>query len=392
MSMNQDRLQDLLAKNAGRKCSREELEELYHLISEAKLSLVEPLLDEQFKNIEENLHKIDVDWEFMLQEIVRHRQESGPGKIIRNMWWKRIAVAAAVLLLVSFGVYYLQQEQKIETDKVNISKVVPDIKAPDLSKAVIKLANGEQVTIDSAIKDGLVLNGNMKLVKLPSGEISYVIEGPTDEAVVYNTVSNPRGSKVVSMQLSDGTIFWLNAGSSIKYPVVFSGADRKVEITGEVYFEVAHNEAKPFIVRKGETEIKVLGTHFNVNAYDEKEEMEITLLEGSVQVQNNGNTLLLRPGQQAAIQHTIKIVDGIDINLVMAWKNGLFAFKGATLQEVMREIARWYDLKVVYEGPVPERLFTGKIRRSYNLSDVLKILGENSINYEVRGKEIVIRK
>jgi transmembrane sensor len=306
----------------------------------------------------------------------------------RKVWW----AAAVFVVLIGAGFLFFTDRSATNTELAE-NKKSTDVKAPESNRAMITLANGEKVYIDSALSGQLVLQGNMKIVKLPTGEITYVLdENSIAEAISYNTVSNPRGSKVLSMMLADGTKFWLNAGSSLTYPVVFTGDVRKVEITGEAYFEVAHNDKMPFVVTKGETEIKVLGTHFNVNAYDDEKELRVTLLEGAVQVRNGSEGLLLKPGQQAEVEGSVKLVDGVDIDLVMAWKNGMFAFHDASLQEVMRQIARWYDVKVLYEGTIPEHSFRGKIQRDNNLSVVLQVLAEANIHYKINGNEIIVTK
>ncbi len=313
-------------------------------------------------------------------------------RIKRIKLWKRIAVAASFFGLLFVG-YWLVKDKTTENGPQTIVSQTNDVKAPVSNRAMITLANGEQVYIDSALDRETVLQGNMKLIKLPTGEITYVLEGTVStESMSYNTVSNPRGSKVLPMQLADGTRFWLNVGSSLTYPVVFTGDVRKVEITGEAYFEVAHNDKMPFVVAKGQTEIKVLGTHFNVNAYDDEKELKVTLLEGAVQVQKAGEGVLLKPGQQAEVEGGIKLVDGVDTDLVMAWKNGMFAFHDASVQEVMRQLARWYDVTVKYEGTIPVHAFRGKIQRDNTLSVVLQILAEANIHYKINGNEIIVTK
>jgi transmembrane sensor len=192
------------------------------------------------------------------------------------------------------------------------------------------------------------------------------------------------------MTLSDGTQVWLNAGSSVTYPVAFTGYERKVMITGEAYFEVAHNAAKPFIVSKGAMSVKVLGTHFNVNAYDDEAAIKVTLLEGSVEVSNAKVKQLLKPDQQAEVNSMIAINDNVNIDAVMAWKNGFFHFGNTGFGDVMKQVSRWYDVEVVYSGQVPERTFGGEIPREANLSQLIQILNESKINCRVEGKKLII--
>lgn len=385
--MNLKAANDLLQRYLNNECTPEEnklVENWYgHLLEtgDIQLSIDERL--ELKQRMERNILQQISETEADARGIVYKTQFNR-----RRIWW----AAAAVIVLLSAGLLFFTERSAVKTELAQNVKAT-DVKAPESNRAMITLANGEKVYIDSAVGGELVLQGNMKIVKLPTGEITYVLdENSIGGEVSYNTVSNPRGSKVLSMMLADGTKFWLNAGSSLTYPVVFAGDTRKVEITGEAYFEVAHNDRLPFVVAKGQTEIKVLGTHFNVNAYDDEKELKITLLEGAVQVQKGEQRLLLKPGQQAEIEAGIKLVDGIDVNLVMAWKNGLFAFHDASVQEVMRQLARWYDVSVKYEGAIPVHAFRGKIQRDNNLSVVLQILAEANIHYKINGNEIIVTK
>jgi ferric-dicitrate binding protein FerR (iron transport regulator) len=184
---------------------------------------------------------------------------------------------------------------------------------------------------------------------------------------------------------------WLNSGSSLTYPVSFISNERKVSVTGEAYFEVAHDASRPFIVKNGSMDVQVLGTHFNVNAFkDDGNDTKVTLLEGSVKINNGSATGLLKPGQQAAVTKEIKIVNDVDLNLVMAWKNGYFEFDNASLQNVLKEVSRWYDVDVVYEGHNQRRQFIGEIQRDLNLSEMLKILEKNKVHFKIEGKELRI--
>jgi ferric-dicitrate binding protein FerR (iron transport regulator) len=210
--------------------------------------------------------------------------------------------------------------------------------------------------------------------------------------VDYNTLSNPRGSKVISLTLSDGTRVWLNAGSSLRYPASFasSAVNREVKITGEAYFEVAHDASKPFIVSKNDVSVTVLGTHFNVNAYDDESDIKITLLEGSVRVNKGSNTGLLKPGQQAQVSSSVKVLNNTDVEQVMAWKNGKFSFNGSDIKTVMRELARWYDVNVEYKDEIKETFFV-KLDRNTNMSNVFRILQTTgAVHFKIEGKKVTV--
>ncbi|MEO9144812.1 MAG: FecR domain-containing protein, partial [Ginsengibacter sp.] len=238
----------------------------------------------------------------------------------------------------------------------------------------------------------LAIQGNVKLVKLAGGEIAYhqgvkKVSGKME----YNTLSNPKGSKVINMVLADGSRVWLNAGSSLTYPVSFLGNERKVAVTGEAYFEVTHDRAKPFIVNNDSMNVRVLGTSFNVNAFkDDGNDIKVTLLEGSVKIKNGNVTGLLKPGQQAVVTKEIKVVNDVDLDLVMAWKNGYFQFDNASLQNVLKQVSRWYGVEVVYEGKNKPREFVGEMERTLSLSEVLTILEKNKVHFKIEGKNLMV--
>jgi ferric-dicitrate binding protein FerR (iron transport regulator) len=290
----------------------------------------------------------------------------------------RIAVAACIAALIFVGGYFTLFD-KPDTTVPPIAKAT-DVEAPKSDKAMITLPDGRVIAVDSLTS---YAQGSVTVTRMADGRLVYA--GPGTE-VVFNTLTNPRGSKVIDMTLADGSRVWLNAGSSVTYPVAFVGHERKVNITGEAYFEVAHNASMPFKVSKGEMVVTVLGTHFNVNAYDEEADIKVTLLEGSVKVNNT----LIKPGQQAVVGKTVKIVNGVMLDEVMAWKNGFFHFNRASLEEVLGQLTRWYDVEVVYEGKIPERQFLGEMERDLNLSQVLKILERNQVHFRIEGKKVIV--
>jgi ferric-dicitrate binding protein FerR (iron transport regulator) len=227
---------------------------------------------------------------------------------------------------------------------------------------------------------------------MESGQIAY--KG-TSEQVEYNTLSNPRGSKVISLVLADGSKVWLNAASTLKYPTAFVGNERKVDITGEAYFEVAHNAGMPFIVSKGETSVRVLGTHFNVNSYDDETSLNITLLEGSVKVIKGNESVLILPGQQAEVSNDIATPKSIkilaaDVDDVLAWKNGLFSYKGAGIETIMRQVSRWYNVDVVFQKQVKEK-FYAQVSRNTDVSNLLRMLeATKAVHFKIEGKTITV--
>ena len=302
-------------------------------------------------------------------------------------WW---AAATVIFLLGGFSYFMFFDKTPKPNDVVKV--LHNDIKAPQSNRAMITLSNGQKIYLDSAGNGALAIQGNVNLVKLAGGEIAYHqgVEKVSGE-MEYNTLSNPKGSKVINMILADGSRVWLNAGSSLTYPVSFIGNERKVAVTGEAYFEVAHDRAKPFIVNNDSMSVRVLGTSFNVNAFeDDGKDIKVTLLQGSVKIKNGNATGLLKPGQQAVVTKEIKVVNDVDLDLVMAWKNGYFQFDNASLQNVLKQVSRWYGVDVVYEGKNQPREFMGEIERTLSLSEVLKILEKNKVHFKIEGKNLMV--
>ena len=309
----------------------------------------------------------------------------------RTRWW----AAASVILLMGVFSYFLLFNKKakpVQSDKV----LSDDIRAPLSNRAMITLASGQRVYLDSVGNGALAVQGNVKLVKLAGGEIAYLQSmGEVSGKMEYNTLSNPRGSKLINMTLSDGSKAWLNAGSSLTYPVLFIGNERKVSMTGEAYFEVIHDASKPFIVNNGSMNVRVLGTHFNVNTYEDEAAERITLLEGSVRVSKKLLSQLLKPGQQASASNNeindIKVVNDVNMDEVMAWKNGKFRFgENTDIGVIMRQISRWYDVDIEYHGKVKQG-FWGSISKNVNASKVLKILeATGGVKFKVEGNKIIV--
>ena len=369
-------------------------------------SLVEAFLDErQLKaGIAETYEAGSRIWEDIEKRLTIQRQTP----VITAVKKRRVAVmrrwygvVASIIIILGIGLYrYMSDAGKPTTVSTDISA---NIQAPDVNRAVITLADGRCVFLDSAANGALAQQGNTSLVKLANGQIAYrtadgtITRDPGGYREQYNTLTNPNGSRVVNMTLSDGTRVWLNAGSSLKYPVTFAGNERNVEVTGEAYFEVAHNQQQPFIVsRKEAMTVRVLGTKFNVNTYEDEPDLRVTLVEGSVKVNagtGNAAAAVLRPGEQAVIdqQRKLSTRTHVDLDEVMAWREGYFKFNNSDLRTVMRQISRWYDVEVVFEQQVPQKQFVGTIPKRLDLKTVLKIIEENNIHYEFKNNRIVIK-
>ncbi|MBO9632169.1 MAG: FecR domain-containing protein [Chitinophagaceae bacterium] len=256
----------------------------------------------------------------------------------------------------------------------------------------LTLADGSVLVLDS-LQEGVIARQNGTDITLKEGKLSYGSSQSTGEETTYNTMSTPKGRQF-KVSLPDGTQAWLNAASSIRYPTAFKGNERKVEIQGEVFFEVARNASMPFIVNvDNRSEVKVLGTSFNVNAYENENSINTTLIEGSVQVMTKQQQKILRPGQRAEINSKtgLRVFDNTDIDKVIAWKNGYFNFNDADLYEVMRQLERWYDIKVVYEKNIKPVLFQGELQRKLSLSQILDAFKSMNVKFTLTDdKQLII--
>lgn len=275
--------------------------------------------------------------------------------------------------------------------------------------AILTLTDGRTILLDT-MSNGPIANQNGTEVLLKNGELSYQQGNGGTAAITYNTIATARG-RTFKVILPDGSAAWLNAGSSLRYPIAFSGTDRKVEISGEVYLEVTKDKTKPFLVTCRAMTVEVLGTHFNINAYEDEPVISTTLLEGSVKVvaapvsqsfpaqqeTATPNMRILVPGQQAQLpgnssgpSSQIK-VQQVDVEQVVAWKNGVFNFQDASLEKVMRQLARWYDLEVVYEQGIPSLAFEGGMNRQNTLTEVLRSLEGLGVHFRLEeGRRLVV--
>lgn len=388
-------LAELIKKYQSGIASPEEkdcLNEWYHSFddSEAEIQIGEDLTEQQLAERIKSQLLESINSDTLNAVSKRHRR-------------RRFNAAAAILLIMlAGGVYLLLTTNSNSSVRERIVEVKPqpvnDI-TPGGNKAFLILADGSSIILDSAANGIISQQGNIRVQKLENGLLSYIVNGQVvaenDEAF-YNIISTPRGGQY-QVTLSDGTRVWLNAASSIRFPVVFTGKERRVEITGEVYLEVAKNKAMPFKVKVATSEIEVLGTHFNVNAYDDEASIKTTLLEGLVKVSvpasaGNQSLKFLRPGQQSGIDKAgkINVLNNADTEEAVAWKNGRFQFKSADLKSILRQISRWYDVDIVYKGNINLH-FTGQLTRNENVSKVFEMLAlTGEVRFKIEGKKIIV--
>lgn len=372
------------------KCTPQEATELMNYLQQSESNRM--LLQEIRVQFDEQVlqNELPVPGTGITTPVIRGREKHFPIRF-------RFPAVAAALILLCTGTYlffrYRNNTQK--TTGTEQQALVKHDLGPGANKAILVLAGGEQVQLGNTNTDTLTPQGGVTIIN-KSGQLLYHKNTAAPAPIVYNTITVPCGGQY-QLILADGSKVWLNAASSIRYPTAFSGRERKVAITGEVYFEVARNEAMPFKVEvAGKAEIEVLGTHFNINAYADEPSLNTTLLEGRVKITENltRNTCVINPGEQASLSAAgkININRNINIDEVMAWKNGRFYFDNTGLTSILHQLERWYDATVVYRDAVPDGHYSGNIERNVNLTDVLKMLElTGNLRFTVEGKKLIVQ-
>jgi ferric-dicitrate binding protein FerR (iron transport regulator) len=322
-----------------------------------------------------------------------------PSRKVLPFWRQRRWVAAAVVIFLLGTAIVSRKYTHQSAMPADVTTVLKEDRMPGRNGAILTLGNGHQILLDTTKDGALASQGGSRLVK-QNGRLIYTAsippgkdEGlsPADvESNWYNIITTPKGRQFQAV-LPDGTQVWLNAASSIRYPAVFHGKERKVQISGEAYFEVAKDPSRPFHVQVNTMDVEVLGTDFNINSYADEPAVKTTLLRGSIGVSQKGNRILLIPGQQAiSLGDQLASVNLADLEEVMAWKNGRFQFYETDIQTLLRQVARWYDLDVVYEGSPPADRFSGKIPRDVRISQVLAVLEKNQIHFRIEGRKLFV--
>jgi ferric-dicitrate binding protein FerR (iron transport regulator) len=328
----------------------------------------------------------------------RVKDQNPGGRIIkfkRFRFW--LAAASVLLVLLAAGWFLLKHPSGSKQLAINKTKSAHQDILPGGNRAILTLSNGSSIQLDTASNGTLAREGSSRVIKLADGRLAYEGANIKSIEVQYNTVATPRGGQY-QLTLADGSKVWLNAASSISFPTAFTENERKVIITGEAYFEVAHNAEKPFIVQINSAlgngaHVAVLGTHFNINAYDDEHVIRTTLLEGSVKVSNSNTATVIAPGQQASLPDmsgNIQVANNVDVDQVVAWKNGFFQFQNYTIKDIMRQLSRWYDVEVEYRGKIPEGHYVGKPSRNLKLSEILKVIEYSGVKLDVEGNKIIV--
>ncbi len=391
MDKSNERLNSLFTLYMNGDASAEELEEFFALASLQDNKVLEELLLESWQKYRKEEAIIPAsNAEQILREILVSRQAL-PAKHSNYVikWW-RVAAAAILLLAISSTSYFFIFNRRSESSITKTSGRFNNDAVPGKIQATLTLSDGSQLVLDSLPDGTVTMQGDTKISNR-GGQISYTA-GNKQVTTDYNTLSTARGQVFHSLELSDGTKVWLNAASSIRFPVVFTGKERKVSITGEVYFEVVKRPKQPFIVDAQGTDITVLGTHFNVNLYEDEPVATTTLFEGAVRVSHLDKKALLHPGQQAILGKTGKLAvsEAKDAEQAIAWKNNIFSFESTDIKTVMRQVARWYDLDIVYNGNVSQKI-TGEIPRSASAVTLFKVLElTGGVHFSLNGKKVEV--
>ena len=383
-----NQLQKLLEKSEW---TAEEMQWLLNYLEYSGETELTQLMQKQFSDDHQNGVSREVSEKLLkaIHEKINTAPARSKAPVITS---RKIVIAASIIgLIVITTLFFVTKSDTNGIAKANtVEHRFKDDVSPGGDKAVLTLADGSTIVLDDAQNGTLAQQGNAKIIKL-DGKLSYDLTNKNPKEVVYNTISTPKGGQY-QLELPDGSLVWLNASSSIHFPTSFVEKERRVEITGEAYFEVAKNLNKPFIVGVNNSEVQVLGTHFNINSYSDEDDVKTTLLEGSVKFVNGATTSILKPGQQSQLAKdgSIKVESDVDVDKVVAWKNGLFDFENAGIETVMRQLSRWYDVEIDYNGK-PDDLFIAEMRRNIKLSDALKALElTGKVRFDIQGKKIIV--
>ncbi|KAA8477178.1 FecR family protein [Arcticibacter tournemirensis] len=392
------KIKDLFLKYINGQCSREELDEVFsHIESGTRQAEWDSAIEEDVEHVlasdrQSNLTSSEVN---RMYEAVESRLSSPGVSSLRQrtlrLWWP-VSIAATILIVMSAG--YLLFNRKDSTQSLAVK---PTVVHPGGNKAFLTLSNGKKISLTDAANGSIAAQAGIKIIKTADGQIIYTTENSSagSGSSQYNTIETPRGGQY-QVRLPDGTSVWLNAASKLVYPVNFHGSkERRIQLDGEAYFEVAKDKNRPFIVKTGKQEVTVLGTHFNINGYKDEPIISTTLMEGSIKTSNtsSGNSRILSPGQQSTVFSGDGAIDVRNVNTenIISWKNGYFIFDNQDITSIMKVIGRWYDVNIDYQSINKEEKFGGTFSRSSDLDDILKVLKIlGNVDFKVEGRTIVV--
>lgn len=380
--MTREEYNSLYEKYIAGKCSEDELVELENY--QDSLILKEQVWDNTIMGDSEEIKQsIQIDLSNSIQEYNRIRK-------FKTRAWQ--SAAAAVLIIISTSIYYFQESH----EQVLVNTETPRFKndvAPGNNKAVLTLDDGSKIDLDDAKTGILASESNVDIKKTGEGKLEYTASIQDAKIIKYNVLRTPMGGEY-QLVLPDGSKVWLNSGSTLRFPTSFVGSERIVELKGEAYFDITKNSKMPFLVRTNNAmDIKVLGTQFNIMAYDDEKNINTTLIEGSVEVLKGLGKTMLKPGQEAVLNKgsgNIK-VSIADLEQAIAWKNGYFIFSNENIESIMRKVSRWYNVDVIYQGNLSNKDFVGTISRNKNVSELLKMLElTGAVHFSIDGRRITV--
>jgi transmembrane sensor len=402
--MQKARLKRLLHQYFNNAISDADCIELLDHLNSSDSGELNELIDTELSAMEEGpefkgqqsrdvLNRIKSDPRFSKIPTVHEDAQTPIVKFYQKRW---LQIAAAVLIFYTAGIIVFNNKNISTPNKIT-KNTKPAIIVPGGNKAILTMAGGKTIVLDSAANGLIAKTGAGKVIKTRSGQIVYkaISSGKSNIAaaeVGYNTLSTPKGGEY-QVVLPDGTKVWLDAASSITYPTAFTGNERRVKLTGQAYFEVAKNKEKPFYVGINNVQVRVLGTHFNISAYNDDNEITTTLLEGSVQVTKNNTLSLLKPGQQAVVSNNSDKIAVSEANIddAMAWKNGYFIFNDDNITGIMKKVCRWYNVDVEYRGNYDDQQFGGTFYRSKSIIELLDHLQKiGKLHFTISGRRITV--
>ena len=389
--------EQILIRYLENDCSPQEAKELFEYLQDQSSDriLLDQIRSAFDKLLLEQPTEVRSNWSKKMRKTLSQKIKE-PAKVISlyRLWLPRVAAMLLLAASIGFYQYYTNSVKHSALQLTKAKDISPKKEAqPGGNKALLTLGDGRIIRLDETANGRVAKEGDTKINKA-NGELIYDATN-TDTGKIkdigFNTISTPKGGQY-RIVLPDGSKVWLNAGSSLRFPTAFIGSERNVVLTGEGYFEIEKNASKPFHVMVNKMKVEVLGTHFNVMAYDNEEMVKTTLLEGSVKLNYGSTVKMLKPGQQGKLNiqsGTINIVNA-DVEETIAWKNGYFQFGNESIKSIMHQLERWYDLEVSYEVKGEMRYFTGEISRESSLSQVLKVLEKSNVKFRVEGKKIVV--
>lgn len=404
MQMNREQVIELIRKYNEGSASKEEIRLVENwFVKQSELRQREPE-DVDYLDVKRQMW-LNIDQQID-RPVLERRLDIAPARRSRLRF--RIVAAAAVFIIAITAVFFYSNYKD-----VNGTQFAKNDIHPGKNKAVLTLANGQKISLTDALNGELAQQAGVTISKTANGQLIYQVAPNSSgkNTAEYNTIEAPRGGQW-QVILPDGSKVFLNASSSLKYPVSFATKERKVELKGEAYFEISHNKKSPFrVIAKGQT-VEVLGTHFNIMSYDDEKTVKTTLLSGSVKVSSNGSNvagvnavgikavkpaaefLILKPGEQSQVSPgNMKLIHDVDLEDVLAWKNGYFKFN-ENLRSIMTKVSRWYDVEVIYETqPDPEFKFKGEISRDKNISELLNMLDyTGNVHFKIEGRRVIVKK